>query len=167
MPTTLPRSRSPHNVLHSPSYVRMRVRIRYVTYVCARAHGARVGGAGRPGVRVPGGARGAAIPLQPLILPLQTKSATFRDVTVYVRKFNSVSNTLRVQIAYIRSLEASAVIIREVCGYTPIRVRLTVRIVTIRYLQQFRTALQWLNSRHYACAVVKTRVCFDLSGPDF
>ena len=58
-----------------------------------------------------------------------------------------------VQITY-----ASAVVIREVCGCTPIRVRLTVRIVTTRYLQRFRTALQGLNSRHYACAVVKTRV---------
>ena len=62
-----------------------------------------------------------------------------------------------VQIAY-APLEASAVVIREVCGCTPICVRLTVRIVTTRYLQRFRTAPQGLNSRHYACAVVKTRV---------
>ena len=45
-----------------------------------------------------------------------------------------------VQIAY-APLEASAVVIREVYGYTPIRVRLTVWIVTTWYLQQFRTAL--------------------------
>ena len=62
-----------------------------------------------------------------------------------------------VQIAY-APLEASVVVIREVCGCTPTRVRLMVRIVTTRYLQRFRTALQGLNSRHYACAVVKTRV---------
>ena len=46
-----------------------------------------------------------------------------------------------VQIAY-GPLEASAVVIREVCGCTPIRVRLTVRIVTTQYLQRFRTALR-------------------------
>ena len=48
-----------------------------------------------------------------------------------------------VQIAY-APLEASAVVIREVCGCTPIRVRLMVQIVTTRYLQRFRTALQGL-----------------------
>ena len=53
-----------------------------------------------------------------------------------------------VHIAY-APLEASAVVIREVCGCTPIRVRLTVWIVTTRYLQRFRTVLQGLNSRHY------------------
>ena len=72
-----------------------------------------------------------------------------------LRKFNSVSTTLRVptfedvvQIAY-APLEASAVVIREVCGCIPIRIRLTVRIVTTWYLQRFRKALQGLNSRHY------------------
>ena len=49
-----------------------------------------------------------------------------------------------VQIAY-TPLEASADVIREVCGCTPIRVRLTVRIVTTRYLQRFMTALQGLK----------------------
>ena len=39
-----------------------------------------------------------------------------------------------VQIAY-APLEASAVVIREVCGCTPIRVRLTVRIITTWNLQ--------------------------------
>ena len=62
-----------------------------------------------------------------------------------------------VQIAY-APLEVSAALIREVCGCTPIRVQMTVWIVTIWYLQRFRTALQGLNSCHYACAVVKTRV---------
>ena len=62
-----------------------------------------------------------------------------------------------VQIAY-GLLEASAVEIREVRSCTPIRVRLTVRIVTTWYLQQFRTVQQGLKLRHYAYAVVKTRV---------
>ena len=60
-----------------------------------------------------------------------------RDVTVCVRKFQLHYEYLRedvVQIAY-TPLEASAVVIREVCDCTPIRVRLTVRIVTTRYLQ--------------------------------
>ena len=62
-----------------------------------------------------------------------------------------------VQIAY-APLEASAIVIIEVRSCTPSRVRLTVWIVTTRYLQRFRTALQGLNLRHYACAVVKTCV---------
>ena len=70
-----------------------------------------------------------------------------------------------VQIAY-APLEASVVVIREVCSCTPIHARLTVRIVTTRYLQRFRPVLQGLNSRHYACAVVKTRV-LQFVRPDF
>ena len=62
-----------------------------------------------------------------------------------------------IQIVY-APLEASAVVIREVRGCTPVGARLTVRIVTTRYLQRFNTALQGLNLHHYACTVVKTRV---------
>ena len=81
-----------------------------------------------------------------------------RKLTLYELHYEYLREDV-VQIAYAPlEASASAVVIREVCGCTPIRVRLTVQIVTTRYLQRFRTALQGLNSRHYACAVVKTRV---------
>ena len=96
------------------------------------------------------------------LLTCVTQSANFKlkggmsrcaNLTLYQLHYEYLREDV-VQIAY-APLEASAIVIREVCGCTPIRVR---RIVTTRYLQRFRTALQGLNSRHYACTVVKTRV---------
>ena len=58
--------------------------------------------------------------------------AACANLTLYQLHYEYLREDV-VQIAY-TPLEASVVVIREVCGCTPIRARLTVRIITTRYL---------------------------------